>query len=60
MKRPFLGSAALDAGLLTRRELRTGYRAIYRGVYLANEVALTARLRAATTRRATSTPDDES
>lgn len=38
MKRPFLGSAALDAGLLTRRELRTGY--------LANEVALTARLRA--------------
>jgi hypothetical protein len=46
MNRPFLGSAALEAGLLTRGELRAGYRAVYRGVYLANEVALTPRLRA--------------
>ncbi|SEB26687.1 MULTISPECIES: hypothetical protein [unclassified Mycobacterium] len=46
MNRPFLGSTALETGLLTRRELRAGYRAVYRGVYLANEVALTARLRA--------------
>jgi hypothetical protein len=46
MKRPFVAGAALEAGLLTRGELRTKYRAVYRGVYLANEVALTARLRA--------------
>jgi len=46
MNRPFLGSAAVQTGLLTRQALRTGYRAVYRGVYLANEVALTARLRA--------------
>lgn len=46
MNRPFLGSAALEAGLLTKRELHAGYRAIYRGVYLANEVELTPRLRA--------------
>ncbi len=46
MNRPFLGSTALETGLLTRRELRAGYRAVYRGVYLANEVALTPRLRA--------------
>jgi hypothetical protein len=46
MNRPFLGSAAMETGLLTKGELRAGYRAIYRGVYLANEVALTPRLRA--------------
>ncbi|MCX8560329.1 hypothetical protein OS122_05400 [Mycolicibacterium mucogenicum] len=46
MNRPFLGSTVLETGLLTKRELRAGYRAVYRGVYLANEVALTARLRA--------------
>lgn len=46
MNRPFLGSAALETGLLTKRELHAGYRAVYRGVYLANEVALTPRLRA--------------
>lgn len=43
---PFLGSAALAAGLLTKHELRAEYRAIYRGVYLANEVTLTPMLRA--------------
>ncbi len=46
MNRPFLGSAAVETGLLTKRELRAEYRAVYRGVYLANEVALTPTLRA--------------
>lgn len=46
MDQPFLGSAAIEAGLLTKQELRAGYRAVYRGVYLANEVALTPMLRA--------------
>ncbi|WP_198344087.1 hypothetical protein [Mycobacterium dioxanotrophicus] len=43
---PFLGSAAIRAGLLTDHELRTNYRAVYRNVYLANDVALTPELRA--------------
>lgn len=43
---PFLGSDAVAAGLLTAHELRTNFRAVYRNVYLANEVALTAALRA--------------
>ncbi|MFN3002746.1 hypothetical protein [Mycolicibacterium wolinskyi] len=44
--RPFLGSEAIRAGLLTAHELRTNYRAVYRNVYLANEVTVTPVLRA--------------
>lgn len=43
---PFLGREAIRAGLLTAHELETKYRAVYRNVYLANEVALTPLLRA--------------
>lgn len=43
---PFLGSEALRDGLLTAHELATKYRAVYRNVYLANEVKLTPLLRA--------------
>ncbi|MFN6551643.1 hypothetical protein ACP6C7_13200 [Mycolicibacterium septicum] len=43
---PFLGSAAIAAGLLSAHDLRTSYRAVYRNVYLADDVALTPRLRA--------------
>lgn len=43
---PFLGSAAIAAGLLTAHDLRTSYRAIYRNVYLADDIALTPGLRA--------------
>lgn len=43
---PFLGREAIRAGLLTAHDLETKYRAIYRNVYLDNEVALTPLLRA--------------
>ncbi|MFV8053664.1 hypothetical protein [Mycobacterium sp. 48b] len=43
---PFLGSDAITAGLLTAHDLRTRYRAVYRNVYLADDVALTPVLRA--------------
>jgi very-short-patch-repair endonuclease len=43
---PFIGSAALRRGDLTRRELARDHRAIYRDVYLRRDVELTARLRA--------------
>ncbi len=40
------GSTAIASGLLTRHELRTGYRRIYRNVYLPIGVELTATIRA--------------
>lgn len=43
---PFLGSAAVRGGLLTRRQLDRSYRPVYRDVYLHNDVELTAALRA--------------
>jgi hypothetical protein len=43
---PFLGNVAVGAGWLTAHELRSNYRAVYRNVYLANEVVLTPALRA--------------
>lgn len=43
---PFRGSAVLREGLLTDHELRTRFRRIYPNVYLANDIELTARLRA--------------
>lgn len=36
----------MGAGVLTAHELRMNYRAVYRNVYLANEIALTPALRA--------------
>lgn len=41
-----VGSLAITSGALTRHELRTGYRRIYRNVYLPVGVELTARVRA--------------
>ncbi|WP_134063764.1 DUF559 domain-containing protein [Mycobacteroides salmoniphilum] len=41
-----MGSSAITSGALTRHELRTGYRRIYRNVYLPVGVELTARARA--------------
>lgn len=46
MDDPFIGSTALAAGELTRHELRSRYTAIHRDVYLANDVELTALIRA--------------
>jgi very-short-patch-repair endonuclease len=43
---PFLGSAAVRRGDLTRRALTRDHRAIYRDVYLRRDVELTARLKA--------------
>ena len=43
---PFLGSAAMASGRLTRHRLRTSYRRLYRDVYLPAEVELTAAARA--------------
>lgn len=44
--RPFIGSAAVRCGELTRRGLARGNVAVYRDVYLPRDVELTARLRA--------------
>ncbi len=43
---PFLGSAALRRGALTRSELRTRYRAVFRDVYLHTDAELTAAVKA--------------
>lgn len=43
---PFLGSAAMARGRLTRHQLRTGFRRLYRDVYLSPDVQLTAAARA--------------
>ncbi|MDP0398304.1 endonuclease domain-containing protein [Tsukamurella strandjordii] len=44
--RPFRSGEAIAEGMLTRRELRRHYVAVYPGVYLHAGVSLTARLRA--------------
>lgn len=46
METPFIGREALDAGDLTRHQLRTRFAAVYPGVYVARDAQLTARLRA--------------
>jgi hypothetical protein len=46
MDRPFLGSVALRRGELTRHDLRTRFRPIYRDAYISREVQLTAGLKA--------------
>jgi hypothetical protein len=38
---PFIGTEALATGQVSRRDLRRGYRAIYRNVYLANDQQVT-------------------
>lgn len=43
---PFRGSHAMASGTVTRHDLRTRYRRIYRDVYLARDVELTAAIRA--------------
>lgn len=42
---PFVGSEALAHGLLTRHQLRTRYRALFRNVYLGNDVPASLRAR---------------
>ena len=39
---PFRGSAAISSGLLTRNDLRTRYRPVYRDVYIEKDAVLTA------------------
>jgi hypothetical protein len=39
---PFLGSLAIERGAVTRSALRTRYRAVFRGVYIARDAELTA------------------
>ena len=46
MTEPFLGRAAVRAGELTKHQLLTRYRAIFRNVYVPNDVAMTADLKA--------------
>jgi hypothetical protein len=43
---PFIGSAAVRSGSISRRALARHYRAIYKDVYLPRDVELTAQLRA--------------
>ena len=43
---PFLGSQALTHGVVTRSELRTRYRAVFRDVYIPKDAELTARVKA--------------
>jgi hypothetical protein len=46
IREPFIGSAALAAGALTRHDLRTRYVAIHHDVYIAKDTEVTAVLRA--------------
>jgi hypothetical protein len=43
---PFLGSQALNRGAVTRNDLRTRYRALFRDVYIGRDVELTAAVKA--------------
>lgn len=43
---PFLGSQALKRGAVTRHDLRTRYRAVFRDVYIARDARLTAAVKA--------------
>jgi very-short-patch-repair endonuclease len=43
---PFVGSQALKRAAVTRSELRTGYRAVFRDVYIGRDVELTAAAKA--------------
>jgi very-short-patch-repair endonuclease len=43
---PFVGSQALERGTVTRRQLRTRYRRVFRDVYISRDAELTARAKA--------------
>ena len=43
---PFRGSEAISRGVVTRNDLRTRYRAIFRDVYIAGDVAVTHAIKA--------------
>ncbi|GAB7143850.1 DUF559 domain-containing protein [Mycobacterium riyadhense] len=43
---PFVGSQALNRGAVTRNELRTRYRAVFRDVYIRRDAELTAAVKA--------------
>jgi len=43
---PFVGSRALKCGAVTRNDLRTRYRAVFRAVYIARDAELTAAVKA--------------
>jgi hypothetical protein len=43
---PFRGSEAISRGVVTRNDLRTRYRAIFRDVYIAGDVAVTQAIKA--------------
>jgi hypothetical protein len=43
---PFLGSQALKRGPVTRSQLRTRYRAVFRDVYIGRDAELTAAVKA--------------
>ncbi|OBH45810.1 endonuclease domain-containing protein [Mycobacterium mantenii] len=45
MTEPFIGSEALAGGVVTRHQLRTRYRAVFPGVYLANDAPASLRTR---------------
>lgn len=46
MRVPFLGSEAIAAGTLTKSQLLTGYRRLFRDVYVDPHIEITAELRA--------------
>lgn len=46
MTEPFLGRAAIRTGRLTKHQLLTRHRAIFHNVYLPNDVAMTAAIKA--------------
>jgi hypothetical protein len=46
MAEPFIGSEALAAGKLSRYQLRTRYYPLHQGIYVANNLAITASIRA--------------
>ncbi|CAN5339323.1 hypothetical protein BH09ACT7_BH09ACT7_06090 [soil metagenome] len=46
MDQPFVGSAAIAAGQLTRHALRSRFVAVHKDIYLANDAEVTAALRA--------------
>lgn len=53
---PFIGSAAVRSGALTRRGLQRNYTALYRDVYIPRDLAVTARIRAEAAWLATRAP----
>jgi hypothetical protein len=53
---PFLGSVAVRGGQLSRRALARGHQALYRDVYVPNDVEMTAQIRAHAAWLATGAP----